>query len=140
MKKVLLLLATAVVAVSCAVGYAGGTATAIPLNLIHTDGAFRQFKWASKVTQTEIINEFLRQANASYKKCTDIEEVRELRENVVLIDRYIKSAKRGWNTHFLAAQKDYNLLFNKINKTIREYEGGTTVYNETGGYYDTDVY
>ena len=31
---------------------------------------------------------------------------------------------------------DINILFNKINKTIREYEGGTTIYNETGGYYD----
>ena len=104
----------------------------IPLEMIHTDAAFKQFKKASKMNQSEILNEFLRQANATYKDCETIDEIRDLRENVALIKRYLASGKQG----FMTAQKEFNILYNKINKTIREYEGGTTVYNETGGYYD----
>ena len=104
----------------------------IPLDMIHTDAAFKQFKKANKMNQSEILNEFLRQANAEYKECETIEEIRDLRENVALINRYLASGKQS----FMSAQKEYNILFNKINKTIREYEGGTTIYNETGGYYD----
>jgi DNA anti-recombination protein RmuC len=84
------------------------------------------------MNQMEIINEFLRQANDQYKACKTIDDVRDLRENVRLIDRYIASGKQS----FMSAQKEYNILYNKITKTIREYEGGTTIYNETGGFYD----
>ena len=41
-----------------------------------------------------------------------------------------------WAGDFEVDDIYYNILYNKINKTIREYEGGTTVYNETGGFYD----
>ena len=105
---------------------------AATLDQIHTDAAIKQFKKANKMNQAEILNEFLRQANAEYKKCETIEEIRDLRENVVLINRYLASGKQS----FMSAQKDYNILYNKINKTIRDYEGGTTVYNEAGGFYD----
>ncbi|MBQ8170166.1 MAG: hypothetical protein IJZ98_05440 [Bacteroidales bacterium] len=104
----------------------------IPLDLIHTDAAFKQFKKATKMNQLEIINELVRQANAEYKACETIDDLRVLRERVVLINRYLVSGKQG----FMSAQMDYNLLYNKINKSIREYEGGTTVYSETSGYYD----
>lgn len=104
----------------------------IPLDMIHTDAAFKQFKKASKMNQAEILNELLRQANKSYVECETIEEIRDLRENVVLINRYLVSGKQA----FMSAQKEYNILFNKINKTIREYEKGTTLYLETSGYYD----
>lgn len=104
----------------------------LPLDLIHTDAAFKQFKKANKMNQLEIITEFIRQANAEYKACETIEDLRVLRERVVLINRYLVSGKQA----FMSAQMDYNLLYNKINKSIREYEGGTTVYSETGGYYD----
>lgn len=104
----------------------------LPLDLIHTDAAFKQFKKANKMNQLEIINEFIRQANAEYKACETIEDLRVLRERVVLINRYLVSGKQS----FMSAQMDYNILYNKINKSIREYEGGTTIYSETGGYYD----
>lgn len=136
MKKVLLslvvLLMVGCVASTCSAQGWGRKDVTIPLELIHTDAAFKQFKKASKMNQAEILNEFLRQANEAYKKCETIDEIRDLRENVVLIDRYLLSGKQG----FMSARKDYNILYNKINKTIREYEGGTTVYHETGGYYD----
>jgi hypothetical protein len=140
MKKILLVCMTVLMVVTCAAQGFGRRAVAIPFELIHTDAAFRQFKKAKKATQAEILNEFLRQANEEYKACETIDEVRDLREDVVLIQRYLYSGKQKWQTHFLSAQKEYNLLFNKINKTIREYEGGTTVYNETGGYVDTNAY
>lgn len=117
---------------SCAAQSLSRKDVIIPLDMIHTDAAFKQFKKATKMNQAEILNEFLRQANTEYKECETIEEIRDLRENVVLINRYIASGKQS----FMSAQKEYNILFNKINKTIREYEGGTTIYNETGGYYD----
>lgn len=104
----------------------------LPLDLIHTDAAFKQFKKANKMNQLEIITEFIRQANAEYKACETIEDLRVLRERVVLINRYLVSGKQS----FMSAQMDYNILYNKINKSIREYEGGTTIYSETGGYYD----
>jgi hypothetical protein len=132
MKKILLFIVTVMVTVSCAAQGFGRKDVIISLDQIHTDGAIKQFKKATKMNQLEIINEFIRQANAQYKACETIEEIRDLRENVVLIDRYIRSAKQS----FMSAQKYYNILYNKINKTIREYEGGTTVYNETGGFYD----
>jgi hypothetical protein len=50
-----------------------------------------------------------------------------------MIDLFIRSGKRS----FLTQQKDYNVLYNKIIRTIREYEGGTTVNNEAGGYSDS---
>ena len=104
----------------------------IPLDMIHTDAAFKQFKKAKKMNQSEIINEFLRQANKTYTECETIDQIRDLRENVVLINRYLVSGKQA----FMSAQKEYNILYNKINKTIKEYEGGTTLFHETGGYYD----
>lgn len=109
-----------------------GTSVIIPFDLIDTDAALKQFKRASKINQLEIINNFLREANAQYKACDDIDEIRELRENVALINRYIVSGKQS----FMSVQKEYNILYNKINKSIREYEGGSTVYSETGGFYD----
>lgn len=132
MKKFLCILVTVMCVVSCAAQGFGRKDVIISLDQIHTDAAFKQFKKATKMNQAEILNEFLRQANAQYKQCDTIDEVRDLRENVVLIQRYLVSGKQS----FMSAQKDYNILFNKINKTIREYEGGTTIYNETGGYYD----
>ena len=62
-----------------------------------------------------------------------IEEMYDLRSNMDMIDLFIRSGKRS----FLTQQKDYNVLYNKIIRTIREYEGGTTVYDETGGYSDS---
>ena len=84
------------------------------------------------MNQLEILTEFIRQANEAYKECDTIEEIRDLRENVVLINRYLVSGKQS----FMSAQKEYNILYNKINKTIREYEGGTTIYSESTGFYD----
>ena len=136
MKKILMSVFTVLFVVagmnSCAAQTFSSKDVLIPLNMIHTDAAFKQFKKANKLNQSEILNEFLRQANEEYKKCETIDEIRDLRENVVLINRYLASGRQA----FMSAQKEYNILFNKINKTIREYEGGTTVYNETGGYYD----
>lgn len=136
MKKILLslvvMLMAGTVMSSCTAQGWGRKDVTIPLELIHTDAAFKQYKKASKMNQAEILNELLRQANDAYKKCETIDEIRDLRENVVLIDRYIRSGKQG----FMTATKEYNILYNKINKTIKDYEGGTTVYHETGGYYD----
>lgn len=134
MKKILLLIAVALITgisfTACSAQ--GRNDVLIPLDMIHTDAALKQFKKASKMNQGEIINEFLRQANAQYLECETIDEIRDLRENVVLINRYLVSGKQS----FMSAQKEYNIIFNKINKTIREYEKGTTLYLETGGYYD----
>ena len=135
MKKILLTLAAVITVLAASIECAaqmGRKDVAIPLDMIHLDASFKQFKKATKMNQLEIITEFIRQANEEYAKCDTIEEVRDLRENVVLINRYLTSGKQS----FMSAQKDYNILYNKINKTIREYEGGTTVYNETGGFYD----
>ena len=104
----------------------------ISLDQVHTDAAFKQYKKANKMNQLEIVTDLLRQANDEYKECETIDEIRDLREDLVLIQRYIVSGKQG----FMAAQKEYNILYNKINKTIREYEGGTTLYHEEKGYYD----
>ena len=134
MKKILLLLTAVLLTASFMPTSAqmGRNDVLIPLDMIHTDAAFKQFKKATKMNQSEIINEFLRQANQQYVECETIEEIRDLRENVLLINRYLVSGKQG----FMSAQKEYNILFNKINKTIREYEKGTTLYLETGGYHD----
>lgn len=132
MKKYLLIFMAAFTLMSCAAQGFGRKDVSIPLELIHTDAAIKQYKKATKMNQMEIINEFIRQANAKYKACKTIDEVRDLRENVVLIKRYIISGKQS----FMSAQKDYNILYNKINKTIKEYEGGTTLYHEDEGFYD----
>ncbi|MBO5419873.1 MAG: hypothetical protein J6A22_07285 [Bacteroidales bacterium] len=132
MKKILFILVSILFVVSCGAQGWLRKDVIISLDQIHTDAAFKQFKKATKMNQAEILNEFLRQANTEYKECDTIDQIRDLRENVVLIQRYLASGKQS----FMSAQKEYNILFNKINKTIREYEGGTTIYNETGGYYD----
>lgn len=135
MKKILLTLAAVITVLAASIECAaqmGRKDVAIPLDMIHLDASFKQFKKATKMNQLEIITEFIRQANDEYAKCDTIEEVRDLREDVVLINRYLASGKQS----FMSAQKDYNILYNKINKTIREYEGGTTVYSESTGFYD----
>lgn len=136
MKKILLLAVVAIftttLSSSCVAQSWSRKDVIIPLDMIHTDAAFKQFKKANKMNQAEILNEFLREANKVYKECETIEEIRDLRENVVLINRYLASGRQA----FMSAQKEYNILYNKINKTIKEYEGGTTIYHETGGYYD----
>lgn len=136
MKKFLISLMTVMFILSgmtsCAAQGFGRKDVTLPLNLIHTDAAFKQFKKATKMNQLEIINEFIRQANDQYKECETIEEIRDLRENVALINRYLVSGRQS----FMSAQKDYNILYNKINKTIREYEGAQYVVPDTGGFYD----
>lgn len=136
MKKLFVLFVAAVTvltaSVSCGAQNIGRKDVLISLDQIHLDASFKQFKKASKMNQLEILTEFIRQANEEYKKCDTIEEIRDLRENVVLINRYLVSGKQS----FMSAQKEYNILYNKINKTIREYEGGTTIYNESSGFYD----
>lgn len=104
----------------------------ITLQEIHTDAAIKQFKKASKQNQLEILTELMRQANQAYKESKTINEIYDLRESVVLIERYLASGKQS----FMPIQKDFNMLYNRITKTIREYEGGTTIYNEVGGYRD----
>ncbi len=104
----------------------------ITLQEIHTDAAIKQFKKASKQNQLEILTELMRQANQEYKNCKTINEIYDLRESVVLIERYLASGKQS----FMPIQKEFNILYNRINKTIREHEGGTTIYNEVGGYRD----
>ena len=94
---------------------------------------YQQFVEASAQEQLEIVSELLRKANAEYKAAETIEEMYDLRSNMDMIDLFIRSGKRS----FLTQQKDYNVLYNKIIRTIREYEGGTTVYNEAGGYSDS---
>ena len=136
MKKIIFLLATVLLTVSVMPeSFAqrfGRKDVLIPLDMIHTDAALKQFKKANKMNQAEILNEFLRQANKQYKECETIDQIRDLRENVVLVNRYLVSGKQS----FMTAQKEYNILYNKINKTIKEYEGGTTIYHEEGGYHD----
>ena len=134
MKKIITILAAAVIA--CA--FASESSAQLRKDVVitpeqsHLDASFKQFKKATKMNQLEIINEFIRQANEQYKECETIEEIRDLREDVALINRYLVSGKQS----FMSAQKDYNILYNKINKTIREYEGGQYVVPDTGGFYD----
>ena len=131
MKKFLAVVVLAIAFVFSASAQSRNDVT-LTLQQIHTDAAFKQFKKASKMNQLEIISEFIRQANEQYKECETIEEIRDLRENVALINRYLVSGKQS----FMSAQKDYNILYNKINKTIREYEGAQYVVPDTGGFYD----
>ena len=133
MKKFFWFLILAVLFSSCSsTYYYSRKDVLIPFSQISTDAAFKQFKKADKMNQSEILNNFIREANAEYKRVDDIDGVRNLRENVVLIQRYLASGRQS----FMPIQKDYNILYNKINKTIREYEGCTTVYREEGVYYD----
>lgn len=94
---------------------------------------YEQFMDASAQEQLEILSELLRKANAEYKAAETIEEMYDLRSDMEMIDLFIRSGKRS----FVTQQKDYNILYSKIIRTIREYEGGTTVYDETGGYSDS---
>ena len=94
---------------------------------------YQQFVEASAQEQLEIVSELLRKANAEYKAAETIEEMYDLRSDMEMIELFIRSGKRS----LLTQQKDYNVLYNKIQKTIREYEGGTAVYDEAGGYSDS---
>ena len=135
MKKILSVVVLAIAFIALATPCSAQTwrkDVSLTLQEIHTDAAIKQYKKASKQNQLEILTELLKQANKAYKNCKNIDEVYELRESVVLIERYLASGKQS----FMSIQKDYNILYNKINKTIRVHEGGTTVYHETGGYRD----
>lgn len=95
--------------------------------------SYGQFVELSSQEQSEILTDMLRKANRAYQAAETIEEMYDLRADVEMIDLYIRSGKRP----FLTQQKDYNILYNKINRTIREYEGGITVYEEASGYTDS---
>ena len=55
----------------------------ISLDQVHTDAAFKQYKKANKMNQLEIVTDLLRQANDEYKACETIDEIRDLREDLV---------------------------------------------------------
>lgn len=119
--------------VSAGISSGGGAVVAESLVSFRIRVTYQQFVEASAQEQLEIVSELLRKANAEYKAAETIEEMYDLRSNMDMIDLFIRSGKRS----FLTQQKDYNVLYNKIIRTIREYEGGTTVYDETGGYSDS---
>ena len=81
MKKVLLLFVAVLFAgfSSCSAQSWTRNDVLIPLNMVHTDAAFKQFKKASKMNQAEIVSELLSQANRAYVDCETIDEIRELR-------------------------------------------------------------
>ena len=119
--------------VSAGISSGGDAVVAESLVSFRIRVTYQQFVEASAQEQLEIVSELLRKANAEYKTAETIEEMYDLRSNMDMIDLFIRSGKRS----FLTQQKDYNVLYNKIIRTIREYEGGTTVYDETGGYSDS---
>ena len=119
--------------VSAGISSGGDAVVAESLVSFRIRVTYQQFVEASAQEQLEIVSELLRKANAEYKAAETIEEMYDLRSNMDMIDLFIRSGKRS----FLTQQKDYNVLYNKIIRTIREYEGGTTVYDETGGYSDS---
>lgn len=104
----------------------------IPWGQICTDAAFKQFKKANVMNQYQILHEMLRKANEDYSDCSNISDLRKLRERMGCLERYMLSAKKS----FLSLQMEFNLLFNEVNKLIREYENGVTVYREASGYED----
>jgi hypothetical protein len=119
--------------VSAGISSGGDAVVAESLVSFRIRVTYQQFVDASAQEQLEIVSELLRKANAEYKAAETIEEMYDLRSNMDMIDLFIRSGKRS----FLTQQKDYNILYSKIIRTIREYEGGTTVYDETGGYSDS---
>ncbi len=140
MKRIIsLLLAVIVIAMSSSCGPTSGIGLGrkdviFSLNEIATDAAMKQFKKARKHNQSEILSELLRQANEVYEGCQTIEDVYRLKERLDIVARYIASGKQS----FMSAQFALNTLSTKVNNTIREYEGGTTVYNRSDirGYWD----
>lgn len=105
---------------------------AVCSSTFHIHVTLQQFKESSAQEQLEVIRVLLRKAESAYKAGETIEEMYELREKMQIIELYMTSARQS----FTSEKMDYNLLYNRLNKTIREYENGVTVYEEAGGYED----
>ena len=91
----------------------------IPLDLIHTDAAFKQFKRASRMNQYEILSDFIRQGNERYLLCENMNDLKVLREHVSHIDKYMKSARQS----YVSLQMEHKLLWHKIAKSREPYVG-----------------
>ncbi len=135
MKKIITIL-IALVVMSATFSACGIARKDVMINLteLRTDAAMKQFKKAKKQNQLEILTELVRQANLAYEKAETIEDMYELRDQLTAIHRYVVSAKQS----FMSVQSDLNSLTSRVNRTIREFEGGTTVYHrgDTPGLYD----
>ena len=140
MKKFLLLLVVAVVALFVSDYTAYARSVSIPLSQIHTDAAMRQYKRASAPNQRESVNEFIRQADELFGKEMTVDELEVLRVQVEFIDFYIENYRWSFwglrKNYMLYERMSRELLYKKIVAKICDLRGGVMIYTETGEYVD----
>ncbi len=141
MKRIIVFVLTAVFALSVSQNanaqlFKDRSDVTIDLNRIHLDASLTRFCQASKENQAEILNELLRQANEAYVNCETVEEVYDLRQRLNLIkNSYMTEAKKAV-VRQVSIQHAVETLETKILKTLREYEGGTLVFQDSNVQYN----
>ncbi len=108
----------------------------ISYDQLGTDAAYKQFRKASKLNQSEILINLVDQAEEEYKNCESIDDLYEVKENLNVIMFYINHADQK----FIAITKRIRRLNRNIddtiaevkNQTIIQVQGGSTGYSEWG--------
>jgi hypothetical protein len=67
----------------------------IPYEHLSLDASFKQFKKASKVNQIEILTYLVSRANEEYLKCTTLDDLYTVKENLETIKFYNRYAKQA---------------------------------------------
>ncbi len=128
MKKILTFIAAVSLMLIATEFSANAQRTVINLSEVHLDASWENFKKASQQNKTDILVELMRQANLAYEACETIEEVYELKERLVNVQTY--QDYHRYKKRSMAVQNSINTLNTKLNKTIREYEGGVLVMHD----------
>ena len=103
----------------------------IPLDMIHTDAAFKQFKKASKVNQIEILTYLVSRANEEYLKCTTLDDLYTVKENLETIKFYNRYAKQA----SIAVANAIRKLDRDIIQTEAEIKGISHIERGTSASY-----
>lgn len=89
------------------------------------DASMRRFKKAKWSNQLEILNYLLRKADEAYYNCKTIDDVYDLREHLILIQKYYDIAKKKGNS--IVFESDMRKMDRKILKLEHSIQNKTFI-------------
>lgn len=92
------------------------------------DASMRRFKKAKWSNQLEILNYLLRKADEAYYNCKNIDDVYDLREHLILIQKYYDIAKEQKRSNrSIVFESDMRKMDRKISKLEHSIQNKTFI-------------
>ena len=141
MKKLFTLIAVAVTMMFGLNAFAQGKAdVSIQYDQLNSDASMKRFKSAKWDNQLEILNYLLRKADDAYYACKTIDDVYDLREHLVLIQKYYNVRRNPSKNQSIVFESDLRKMDRKITKLENKLLGRTYIMEGLQqGYSDVNV-